>query len=109
MTPKKLLEPPRVIVATVGGNSSKAKRRERQPKDSIWPEMQIYQFMNTKDSAWSILNTILRVDPIKLQYIQDELDRICTTLPTQFAPRPNRSFFSRLLGFKLGRRVSALT
>ena len=104
------LEPPRVIVATVGENSSKAKRRESQLKNTIWREMQICQFMNTKDSAWSILDTILRVNPIKLQYLQDELGRICTTLPTQSAPKSNRSFFSSLFGsFKLGRRVSALT
>ena len=102
------LEPPRVIVATVGENSSKAKRRESQLKNTIWREMQICQFMNTKDSAWSILDTILRVNPIKLQYLQDELGRICTTLPTQSAPRSNRSFFSSLFGsFGFGRRVSA--
>ena len=111
MTPTKLLdpEPPRIVLAMVDGNSFTAKRRESQLKDTIWREVRTCQFMNTQDSAWSILDTILDVDPIKLQYIQNELERICNTLPTQFAPRPSRSFFSSLFGFKLGRRVSALT
>jgi len=100
MTPTKLSdpEPPRVILAMVDGNSITAKRRESQLKDAVWP-VQTCQFMDTQDSAWSILDTILRVDPIELQYIQDELDRICTTLPTQLAPRPNRSFFSLFASF----------
>ena len=113
MTPTKVpdFEPPRVILATVDGNSIKAKRRESQLKDTIWREMQTCEFMNTQDSAWSILDTILRVDPIDLEYIRNELDRICTMLPTQLATRPNhQSFFSGLLSsFKLARRVSALT
>lgn len=114
MTPTKLLdpEPHRVILATVEGNSLTAKRRESQLKDTIWREVQTCQFMNTQDSAWSILDTILGVDPIELQDIQAELHSICNTLPTvptQFPQRPNWSFFSSLFGFKLGRRVSAST
>jgi hypothetical protein len=110
MTPTKLLvpEPHRVILATVDGNSSIAKRRESQLKDTTWREVQTCQFMNTHDSACSILDTILCVDPIKLQDIQDELERVCNTLPTQSAPRSNRSFFFSLFGFKLGRKVNAL-
>ena len=106
MTPTKLpdREPPCVILATVDGDSLIAKHRESQLKDTIWREVQTCQFMNTQDSAWSILDAILSVNPTDLQYIQDELDRICATLPTQFAPRPNRSFFSSLFGFKLGRK-----
>lgn len=101
MTPTKLSdrEPHRVILATVDGDSDAAKRRESQLKSSIWREVQTCQFMNTQESAWSILDTILGVEPIKLQYIQDELDRICTTLPTQLAPRPNWSFFSLFASF----------
>ena len=98
MTPTKLFDlEHRVILATVDGNSDAAKLRESQLKDTIWQEMHTCQFMNTQDSAWSIVDTIIG-DPIKLQYIRDELDGICTTLPTQFAPRPNRSFFSSLFG-----------
>ena len=98
MTPTKLSVPEshRVILVTVDGDSDAAKRRESQMKSSIWREVQTCQFMNTQESAWSILDTILAVEPINLQYIQNELDRICTTLPTQSAPRPHRSFFSTL-------------
>ena len=100
MTPTKLsgYEPHRVVLATVDGDSEAAKRRENQLKSSIWQDVQTRQFVNTQESAWNILDTILDVDPIKLQYIRDELERICTTLPTQFSPRQNRSFFSSLFG-----------
>jgi hypothetical protein len=100
MTPTKLSVPglQRVILVTVDGDSDAAKRRESQLKSSIWRGVQTCQFMNTQESAWTILDTILEVDPINLQYIQDELDRICTTLPTKFASKPNRSFFSTLFG-----------
>ena len=109
MGPTKLLvpEPHRVILATVDGNSSIAKRRGSQLKDNVWRELQTRQFMNTQDSAWSILDTILGVYPIKLQLIQDELERICTTLPTQRTPRSNRSFFLNLFSFKS--KVSTLS
>lgn len=111
MTPTKLSdpEPHRVILATVDGGSDTAKLRESKLKSSIWREVRTYQFMNTWDSAWSILDTILDVEPIEMQYIRNELDRICKTLPTQFAPRPNLSFFSSLFSFRLGRSVSALS
>ena len=107
MTPTKLFdpEPPRVILAMVDGNSATARRRESQLKDAVWPQVPICQFMDTQDSAWSILDTILRVGPIELQYIQDKLDSICKTLPTQISPKPNWNFFSSLFS-KLGRRVS---
>ena len=97
MTPTKLSvpEPHRVILVTVDGGSEAAKLRESQMKSSIWREVQTCQFMNTHDSAWSILDTILGVDPVNLQYIQDELDRICNTLPTS-SSKPNRSFVFNL-------------
>ena len=102
MTFTKLRDPElHVILTTVDGESSSAKRRESQLKDTSWREVQTCRFMNTQDSAGSILDTILDIGPInlKLQYIQEELDRICTTLPTrtQLAPKSNR-FFS-LFGF----------
>ena len=111
MTPTKLpdREPPRITLAMVDGNGFTAQHRESQLKNTIWREVRTRKFLNTQDSAWSILDTILGVEPVKLQYIQDELDKICKTLPTQFAPRPNRSFFASLFGFKLGRKVRFLT
>ena len=87
MSPMKLsdYEPHRVVLAIVNGDSDAAKRRENELKSSIWRELQTRQFMNTQESAWSILDTILDADPIEPQGIQDKLERICTTLPT----RPN--------------------
>ena len=81
-------EPHRVILATVDGESDTAKHRESQLKSSIRQEVQICQFTNSHDSTRSILDTILGFDPIKLQDIQDELEKICTA---------NRNFFSTLL------------
>ena len=89
-------EPHRVILATLDGDSLTAKHRESQLKDTstIWRDVRTHQFVNTRDSAWSILDTILNIDPIKLQYIQDEL-MVCTTLRTRtrFA-LPNRTRFT---------------
>ena len=99
MTPTKLpdYESDRVVLAMVNGESDAAKLRENHLKSSIWPKVQTRRFMNTQESAWSILDTILGVDPINLQDIRDELERICTT---QFAQRPgqNRNFLSRFFG-----------
>ena len=97
MTPTKLdCESNHVVLAMVNADSdSDARDRENQLKSSIWREVQTRRFMNTQESAWIILDAILGVDPIKLQDIQDELERICTT---QFAQRPNRSFVSRFFG-----------
>ena len=84
MTPMKLSDPEivsRVILTTVDGNGLMAKRRESQLKDTTWREMQIREFTNTQDSAWSIVDTMLSISPIKLCYIQDELDAICATFP----------------------------
>jgi hypothetical protein len=87
MMPMKLSDPeiaPRVILATVDGNGSIARRLNNQLKDTTWQNVQTQQFTNTKDSAWSIIDTILRISPIKLCYIQDELDKICDSLPKHF-------------------------
>ena len=91
MTPMKLSNPeiaPRVILATVDENGLKAKRRENQLKNTR-RKLKIQQFTNTKDSAWSIVDNILGISPtgIKLSYIQDELDKICDSLPNHF-PKP---------------------
>ena len=101
MTPTKLSdhESHRVVLAMANGDSVAAKRRENQLKSSIWRKVQTRQFMNTQDSAWSILDAILGVDPIKLQDIREDLERIYTTMPTQLARMQNLSFFSRLLRF----------
>ena len=93
-------EPHRVVLGTVDGDSFAAKRRESQLKNTIWRDVRTHRFVNTRDSAWCILDVaILNIDPVKLQYIQDKLDRVCTTLRTRtrFA-LPNRTRFTLPLG-----------
>lgn len=115
MTPMKLSDPeiaPRVILATVDGDGSMAKRRENQLKDTTWQNVQIRQFTNTKDSAWNIVDTILGIPPtgIKLSCIQDELDKICDSLPKHFPKRKGIfGFFANLFGFfaRTSRNVSS--
>ena len=115
MTPMKLSDPeiaPRVILATVDGNGLNAKRRENQLKNTAWRKVRTRQFTNTKDSAWSIVDTILGIPPtgIKLSYIQDELDKIYDSLPKQLEiPKPASGvfgFIARLFGWR-GRNVSS--
>ena len=101
MTPMKLSHPEiarRVILATVDGNGSITNR----PIDTAWRNVQTRQFTNTNDSAWSIIDTILGVSPIKLCDIQDELDKICDSLPKRF-PKPLEKF--GFFGTKLKRTL----
>ena len=115
MTPMKLSDPEleiasRVILATVDGNGLMAKRRENQLKDTNWLKVRTREFTNTKDSAWSIVDTILGKleSPIKLCDIQDELDKICASLPKDFPKQKGIvGFFANLFGFKLKRNVSS--
>jgi hypothetical protein len=100
MTPMKLSHPeiaPRVILATVDGSSSMAKHREKQLKDTTWRKLKTQQFTNTEDSVWSIVDTILGISPtgIKLSYIQDELDKICASLPKHL-PKPKGTHREKL-------------
>ena len=105
-------KPSRITLALVDARNRTCQhesRGESQLKNTIWRELQTCDFLNTQDSAWIILDTILNVEPVKLQCIWVELDRICKMPPTQFAPKSICSFFASLIGFKLGRRVRFLT
>ena len=107
MSPMKLLSSPeiasRVKLATVGESDLKAKRRDNQLKNTSWWMVRTLQFTNTKDSAWSIVDTILGISPtgIKLCYIQDELDKIYDSLPKHFPKMASGvfGFFSKLFAF----------
>jgi len=105
MTPTKLSNPEparRVILATVKGDDvtpSQADHREKQLKDDIWQEAvkggsQMCRFMNTRGSAWSIVDMILERDTIELSCIQKELEGICSELPNS-----KRISTSPLFGF----------
>ena len=115
MTPTKLSHQivRRVILATVKGDGvslSEAKRRENKLKDNTWQETmkggsRMCRFLNTKDSAWSIVDMILERDILELSCIQKELEGIRTRLPTAVPPTSLRlrmlNFFSRLFGSRL--------
>ena len=116
MTPTRLSHPEivcRVILATVKGGRvtpSQADHREQQLKDKTWQKAvrggsQICRFLNTKDSAWSIVDMILERGTVEPSCIQKELEGIRTMLPTAVATptsfRRMRDFFSRLFGSKL--------
>ena len=111
MTPTKLSNPEparRVILATVKGDDvtpSQADHREKQLKDNTWQKAvkggsQMCRFVNTKDSAWSIVDMILEKGVIELSCIQKELEGICRELPNsrRMSTRPFVTFF---FGFKL--------
>ena len=82
---------PRFILATTDGNSSIAKDREKKLIDAT-RNVKTQPFTNSKDSAWSIVDSILHMSPTKLGYIQEELDGICDSLPK----RIRKTFFGIL-------------
>jgi hypothetical protein len=112
MTPTKLSNPEpacRVILATVKGDgvtSSQADHREKQLKDHTWQKAvkggsQLCRFVNTKDSAWSIVDMILERGTIELSCIQKELEGICGVFPNsrRISTSP---LFTFLFGFRSG-------
>jgi hypothetical protein len=119
MTPTKLSHPEivrRVVLATVKGDGVtqlQAERRENKLKDNTWQKAveggaQMCRFMDTKDSAWGIVDMILERGTIELSCIQKELEEICTMLPTRLSSmRKVLNFFSLLFSPKLGRKVSS--
>ncbi|KAJ2934628.1 hypothetical protein H1R20_g2458, partial [Candolleomyces eurysporus] len=56
-------------------------QREHQLKTSVWNNqirrgVQVERFLNTKDSAWTILSKLLALAPLELSVLQRDLDRI---------------------------------
>ena len=112
MTPTRLSDPEpahRVILATVKGDDvtpSQADHREEQLKNNIWQKAvnggsQMCRFVDTEDSAWSIVDMILEKDAIKLSCIQKELERICSGLPANSGRSGRKSpFFGFLFGLR---------
>ena len=54
---------PRVILGMVGPGEN-GRNLNGQLKDTTWRNVQTRQFTNTKDSAWSIVDTLLGISPI---------------------------------------------
>ena len=57
------------------------------------------RFLNTHDSAWRTVDTLLELNPLDIQVLYRELERICLSakrIPKP--PLPRKGFFSRLSG-----------
>ena len=90
-----------------------AEHREEELKAVKWKEMvnggsQTCRFMNTKESAWSIIDTVLRISPMQLHVIQRDLKRVCSQLSeTTTPPKRRKGFFAVLFGIAMGSRRQA--
>ncbi|KAF8064966.1 hypothetical protein FPV67DRAFT_162874 [Lyophyllum atratum] len=95
-----------VLLATVKWSRAQqdpqAEIREQELKDKSWRLIlkagaQTCRFMNTKDSAWGIIDTLLQAEPLKLRIIQQDLARIHRSLPTKSTPTGiKKGFFASL-------------
>ena len=78
--------------------------REEQLKTSAWKAVvnggaKTGRFLNTHDSAWMAVETLLNLDPLKLHVLQKELER-CASFARKVPKRrpPRKGFFSFLFG-----------
>jgi hypothetical protein len=85
--------------------------RENELRRGVWKGIgeggaKICRFSNTKSSAWDVINTLLELQPLELQVLQKELDRIrrATSKPTP--PMQRKGIFARLFGFLFNVRCS---
>ena len=84
----------RVVLTTLGREGSNL---ETRLKDITGKRVQIQRFTNSKESAWSIVDTILAMGSIQVGTIHGELARISDQLQKP-APKPgNRRFLHKLL------------
>ncbi|KAF8056289.1 hypothetical protein FPV67DRAFT_1678222 [Lyophyllum atratum] len=75
-----------VLVTTVKWGRARqdpsgAGRREQELKANTWKVMlgagaQTQRFLNTKDSAWGIIDALLQLEPLKLRVLQQGLDEV---------------------------------
>lgn len=85
----------RVVLTTLGREGSNLETRLKHITDS--KRMQTRRFTNSKESAWSIVDTILAMGSIQVGTIHGELARISDQLQKP-APKPgNRRFLHKLL------------
>jgi len=83
--------------------------REEELKSSAWKTVvnggaQTRRFLNTHDSAWMAVDTLLELDPLELEAFRGELERICSIIE-KFPKRalPSKGIFSFLFGLIFGR------
>jgi len=70
---------------------------------------QMRRFLNTHDSAWMVVNTLLELNPLEFHVLQRDLERICLAAKRiRKPPLPRKGFFSRLSG-SFGRSQVCIT
>lgn len=79
-------------------------RRENELRRGVWKGIgdggaKICRFRNTNSSAWEVINTILELQPLELQVLQKELDRIRRAATKPAAPRQKKGIFAKLFSF----------
>jgi len=88
-----------------------AQQKEQELRGRIWKRIldsggEMRRFINTTDSAWDIVDTLLGKNPLKLGTVREDLDRIHGIFSTQVVPETRtfkfRSFFRNLFKLKVG-------
>jgi len=86
-----------------------AQQKEQELQGRIWKRIlesggEMRRFINTADSAWDIVDTLLGKNPLKLGTVREDLDRIHGIFSTQVVPETRtfkfRSFFRNLFKLK---------
>jgi len=90
-----------------------ADRRERELTTSSWKRVveggaRTCRFLNTHDSAWKVVDTLLQRDPLELHVIQRELERIRKACKKPRKLKQGRGFFAFLFGL-FGSKVRVLS
>jgi len=76
--------------------------REKELKASAWKNAieggaRTGHFLNTHDSAWEAVDTLLELDPLELRLLRTELKKICKAFEKiSEKPLPSKGFFSSL-------------
>ena len=85
-------------------NEGAAIAREEELTAKAWKPVikgaaQTRRFLNTHDSAWMAVDTLLELNPLGINVLQRELERICLTAKRIHKKPPARTgFFSSLFG-----------
>ena len=112
-------EPARHVVLTTTKwgkvHESRAELREDEVKTDQWKDMlsvgaPTRRFMDTTDSAWSVIDA-LPSEPLKLGVIREDLEEIyyCQPSSTPLPPPPKKGFFSSLFSLVRFCRVGFLS
>ncbi|CAA7263275.1 unnamed protein product [Cyclocybe aegerita] len=80
--------------------------RENELRENVWRRVlaggaRICQFRNTRDSAWEVINNLLRLKPLELHMFEQELNRLSghAIRGTAKPPAKKKGIFAKLFGF----------